>query len=114
VVVSVVGWAVGWVVGWAVGWVVCWVVDSMLLALLHGQPHRTTCQIHNPKQDLTRHPNNGWSLYGLWQAAQSAAPSDAAGDDEATAAQQKFQAAWASAEVQISSSCPALGRAFDL
>lgn len=60
-------------------------------------------------QDLLRHPNNGWALMGLWQVAKAAGNSD-----EIDKAQQQFRAAWTDAEVQISSSCPALSSKFKL
>ncbi|GBF99344.1 hypothetical protein Rsub_11756 [Raphidocelis subcapitata] len=70
-------------------------------------------------KDLEQHPHNGWSLLGLWQAARSRAIAAAGGDGGAeTAAEaearRQFQAAWASSEVEIDSSCPALARPFQL
>jgi hypothetical protein len=56
-------------------------------------------------QDLQQHPNNGWSLLGLEQVAQVRSQ----GAAEAAA---KRAAAWADAEVQIDSSCPALSQPF--
>lgn len=64
-------------------------------------------------QDLERHPNNGWSLLGLWQAKVKAGDGGGGGDVVASA-QQRFEKAWAGSEVQIESSCPALTRRFEL
>jgi hypothetical protein len=56
-------------------------------------------------QDLQRLPLNGWSLTGLRQTAQ------AAGDaSRAAALEEQRKQAWADAEVQIPSSCPALSQ----
>jgi hypothetical protein len=56
-------------------------------------------------QDLQHHPNNGWSLLGLRQLAEARAQ----GAADAAA---RLAAAWADAEVQIDSSCPALAQPF--
>ncbi|KAF8055909.1 hypothetical protein HT031_006548 [Scenedesmus sp. PABB004] len=53
--------------------------------------------------DLAAHPGNGWSLLGLQQVA-------AARGRGAAQAGDAFAAAWAHAEVDIASSCPALAR----
>jgi hypothetical protein len=60
------------------------------------------------QKDLARHPNNGFSLLGLWRAAEKGGGGDVA------AARAAFEAAWAGAEVEIESSCPALARPFEL
>jgi hypothetical protein len=46
--------------------------------------------------DLLRHPNNGWALFGVWQA-------QLALDDEAAAkqAQLRFEQAWADADIEL-------------
>jgi len=46
------------------------------------------------RDDLRRHPDNGWALLGLSQALAAQHK-----DDEATAAKQRFQAAWKHADV---------------
>jgi hypothetical protein len=56
-------------------------------------------------QDLQQHPNNGWSLLGLMQVAE--ARGQGAADAPA-----RLAAAWADAEVQIGSSCPALAQPY--
>lgn len=57
-------------------------------------------------QDLQQHPRNGWSLLGLLQV------SKAGGSLDQREAQQQWKQAWADAEVQIGSSCPALSAPF--
>jgi hypothetical protein len=49
--------------------------------------------------DLQRNPENGWSLFGLWQA-QKAQGKEA----EAAAAEQRFRKAWAKADVTLTAS----------
>jgi tetratricopeptide (TPR) repeat protein len=51
------------------------------------------------RDDLTRHPNNGWALYGL---AQSLSMQGRAG--EARTTQQQFEAAWKNADVVLTAS----------
>jgi tetratricopeptide (TPR) repeat protein len=51
------------------------------------------------RADLTRHPKNGWSLFGLEQALRSQGRS---GDADKT--RQEFQAAWARSDVWIGAS----------
>ena len=51
------------------------------------------------RDDLTRHPNNGWALYGL---AQSLSTQGRAG--EARTTQQQFEAAWKNADVMLTAS----------
>lgn len=52
------------------------------------------------REDLRRHPENGWSLHGLAECAtRLGRPAEAA------AAQQRFTAAWQHATVQIAASC---------
>ena len=50
------------------------------------------------REDLRRHPNNGWAYFGLSQAL--AAQNRAA---DAAAAQRQFEAAWGRADVKLSS-----------
>ena len=51
------------------------------------------------REDLKRHPNNGWSFYGLGQAlALQKKEADAA------AARKEFEQAWQRADVQLSAS----------
>ena len=51
------------------------------------------------REDLRRHPNNGWSLFGLWKALQAEGKAAAAKKAKAD-----FQAAWAKADVKLTSS----------
>ncbi len=51
------------------------------------------------RDDLARNPENGWALFGLARALE--AQGKAA---EAAAAQKRFDAAWARAEVKLSAS----------
>ena len=51
------------------------------------------------REDLTRHPNNGWALYGL---VQSLSMQGRAG--EARTTQQQFEAAWKNADVTLTAS----------
>lgn len=87
-----------------------------------GAPRAPLCK-HEPthplfsllgRQDLERHPGNGWSLLGLWRAAEAQAGGGGGESEAAAAARRRFEQAWADAEVQIESSCPALTRRFDL
>jgi tetratricopeptide (TPR) repeat protein len=50
-------------------------------------------------QDLQRFRDNGWSLFGLWQALEAQGKSELAAQIE-----QRFRKAWASADVQLSAS----------
>lgn len=52
------------------------------------------------RQDLARLPGNGWSLYGLAVCLRHLRR-----PEEAESVQARFQAAWAKADIQISSSC---------
>jgi hypothetical protein len=49
------------------------------------------------REDLERNPNNGWALYGLWQALR------AQNDPGAAAAEAQFRKAWSSADVKLTS-----------
>ena len=51
------------------------------------------------RQDLAKHPSNGWALFGLWQAlaAQKRQP-------EAKQAEAAFRAAWARADIPLTRS----------
>ncbi|MGV7227876.1 MAG: tetratricopeptide repeat protein [Nitrospirales bacterium] len=51
------------------------------------------------RDDLNVHPQNGWSLYGLAKSLEAQGKLD-----EAQAAQQEFEAAWADADVTLTSS----------
>jgi len=51
------------------------------------------------RDDLNVHPQNGWSLYGLAKSLEAQGKLD-----EAKAAQQEFEAAWADADVTLTSS----------
>jgi hypothetical protein len=48
---------------------------------------------------LSRHPNNGWALYGLAQALHMEGRSA-----DALAAQQRFDTAWKNADITLSAS----------
>jgi tetratricopeptide (TPR) repeat protein len=51
------------------------------------------------REDLRRHPENGWALFGLWKSlAAEGRTADAA------AAQRAFEAAWAHADIQLKAS----------
>ncbi|MBI4716408.1 MAG: hypothetical protein HY763_01260 [Planctomycetes bacterium] len=52
------------------------------------------------REDLKRWPENGWSLFGLWQCVKARGDSAEAGQLE-----QRFRKAWARADVNIASSC---------
>ena len=51
------------------------------------------------REDLTRHRNNGWSLYGLASSLKAQGR-----DDEAAQVERQFQQAWSRADMAISSS----------
>ena len=51
------------------------------------------------RDDLSRHPNNGWALYGLAQALHMEGRSA-----DALAAQQRFDTAWKNADITLSAS----------
>ncbi len=51
------------------------------------------------RQDLSRKPNNGWSLFGLWKSLE--AQRELAGAMEARA---RFERAWANADVKLTAS----------
>ena len=53
------------------------------------------------REDLTRLPDNGWSLYGLADSLREQKKND----DEAAALNAKFQKTWAKADVKIATSC---------
>jgi tetratricopeptide (TPR) repeat protein len=50
-------------------------------------------------EDLRRYPENGWSLFGLMQALQAQGK-----NDEATLVEERFQKAWARADVKLTGS----------
>ena len=52
------------------------------------------------REDLARHPENGWSLYGLARSLRM----QGKGAD-AAAATTRFEKAWQHADVKLSSSC---------
>ncbi len=51
------------------------------------------------RQELERHPENGWSLYGLGQSLQAQGRVE-----EASAVKQRFDKAWANSDVRLSAS----------
>jgi hypothetical protein len=52
------------------------------------------------REDLKRHPENGWSLYGLAQSLKMQGKKV-----EAAAVRARFERAWQYADFKISSSC---------
>lgn len=50
-------------------------------------------------QDLRRHPDNGWALYGLVQALRAQGK-----DDQAAAVEARFETAWERADVELAAS----------
>ncbi|HLE19951.1 MAG TPA: hypothetical protein VJB88_02415, partial [Vicinamibacteria bacterium] len=50
-------------------------------------------------EDLKRNPDNGWALYGLKQALRAQGK-----EDQAAVIQQRFEKAWARADVEIAAS----------
>ena len=51
------------------------------------------------RRDLAKFPDNGWSLYGLWQSLEAQEKTD-----EAIKVKQRFEKAWKYADVELSSS----------
>ncbi|HLR33362.1 MAG TPA: hypothetical protein VK074_12800 [Fodinibius sp.] len=51
------------------------------------------------RQDLAKFPDNGWSLYGLWQSLKAQGKTD-----EATKMKQQFEKAWQYADVKLKAS----------
>ena len=51
------------------------------------------------REDLRRHPNNGWALFGLWQALKAQKR-----DTAAAAVKTDFDKAWAHADIKLTSS----------
>jgi hypothetical protein len=52
------------------------------------------------RDDLVRHPENGWSLFGLARSLELLGKAD-----EAAGVRARFEKAWADADVKLSSSC---------
>lgn len=50
------------------------------------------------REDLRQYPENGWSLFGLWQSL------EAQGASEASQVQTRFEAAWTHADVMLTAS----------
>jgi tetratricopeptide (TPR) repeat protein len=79
---------------------------SWLLPVRHSlgaalmQAHRFAEAEQVYRDDLARVPDNGWSLFGLAQSLHQQAR-----HEEAAAADARFHAIWAKADVQIKSSC---------
>lgn len=53
------------------------------------------------REDLTRLPENGWSLYGLSESLRA----QKIADEEASATKVRFRKTWANADLKITSSC---------
>jgi predicted Zn-dependent protease len=58
------------------------------------------------REDLRRHPDNGWALWGLARALGLQGKND--GPDGARAIFRRFTAAWTDADISLSSSCMCL------
>lgn len=54
------------------------------------------------REDLDRHPENGWSLYGLSKALEAQGKRQ-----EAAAVRARFEQVWSSADVQVAANAPA-------
>jgi tetratricopeptide (TPR) repeat protein len=54
-------------------------------------------------EDLKRHPNNGWSLYGMARALKGLGNSG-----DAVAYETRFNQVWVDADMKVSSSCMCL------
>jgi hypothetical protein len=50
-------------------------------------------------EDLNKHPENGWALFGLMQALQARGKTELAAE-----AEKRFQKAWAGADFKLTSS----------
>jgi tetratricopeptide (TPR) repeat protein len=71
---------------------------SLGAALLQAQRFEEAEKVF--REDLVRHPENGWSLFGLARCL------DARGAaEEAREAKKRFEKAWARSDVQLKSSC---------
>ena len=70
---------------------------SLGLVLLRGGKAVEAERIY--RQDLTRFPNNGWSLYGLWRSLLAQKKPAMAGEVE-----RQFKAAWAKADLILDGS----------
>jgi tetratricopeptide (TPR) repeat protein len=55
---------------------------------------------HVYRDDLTRHPENGWSLFGLARSLELQGKTD-----DAVGTRARFEKAWADADVKLSASC---------
>jgi len=51
------------------------------------------------REDLRRHPHNGWALFGLWKSLEAQGKAT-----EAKAARSEFETAWAQADVKLAAS----------
>jgi hypothetical protein len=51
------------------------------------------------REDLVRHPHNGWALFGLWKALEAQHQ-----DKQAKAARAEFEAAWAKSDIKLTAS----------
>jgi tetratricopeptide (TPR) repeat protein len=57
------------------------------------------------REDLQRWPENGWSLFGLWQCLKARGATAEAGEID-----ERFKKAWSRADVQIPASCLCVAR----
>ena len=67
-------------------------------ALMQSGRHREAEQVY--RDDLERHPENGWSLFGLARSLELQGKAD-----EARGVRERFEKAWADADVELTSSC---------
>jgi len=67
-------------------------------ALMQSGRHAEAEQVY--RDDLNRHPENGWSLFGLARSLELQGKTD-----EASRVRTRFDKAWADADIKLSSSC---------
>jgi len=67
-------------------------------ALMQSGRHAQAEQVY--RDDLSRHPENGWSLFGLARSLELQGKTD-----EANRVRARFEKAWADADVKLSASC---------
>jgi tetratricopeptide (TPR) repeat protein len=72
--------------------------QSLGAALLQGGQVAKAEAVY--REDLKRHPNNGWSLYGLLQCLRRQGRTEEAADVE-----RRFREAWSGADVALTASC---------
>jgi len=80
------------------GWLIA-VRHSLGAVLMRQGQYAEAEQVY--RDDLARHPDNGWSLFGLAESLRQQKKND----EEATATKTKFEKMWAKADMKITSSC---------